>query len=81
MHLWVLGLQCFLAVPGPAPLGEVVDGGELNERREDKGVAHGDEPVHGGGVRHLGQRVPCADAQRCHGEHCSDACPNQQTNK
>jgi len=54
-------------------VGEVVDGGELNERREDEGEADGDEPVHGGGVGHLGQRVACADAQGGHGEDGGDA--------
>lgn len=44
-----------LAIPGPASLGEVVDGGELDEGGEHKCVAHGDEPVHGRGVGHLGQ--------------------------
>ena len=59
--------------------GEVVDGGELNERREDEGEAHGDEPVHGGGVGHLGQRVARADAERGHGEHRGDAWGRRET--
>ncbi|KAF2986037.1 hypothetical protein EK904_002195 [Melospiza melodia maxima] len=53
----------------PLPIGEVVDSCKLNECREDKGKAHGDEPVHGGGVGHLGQGVASADAQGGHGEH------------
>ena len=68
-----------LAVPRPAPLGEVVDGGELDEGGEDEGVAHSHEPVHGRGVRHLGQRVPGADAQRCHGEHSGDPWRHKRT--
>lgn len=44
-----------LAVPCPAAFGEVVDGGELDERGEDESVTHGDEPVHGGGVGHFRQ--------------------------
>ena len=55
-----------LAVPRPAALGEVVDGGKLDEGGEDEGVADGDEPVHGGGVGHLGQRVTRADAEGGH---------------
>ena len=38
LHIWVLlGLRCFPAAPGPAPLGRAVDGGELDERGEDEG--------------------------------------------
>lgn len=68
-HLVLGGLRGLLAVPGPAPLGEVVDGGELDEGGEHEGVADGDEPVHGRGVGHFGQRVAGADAQRGHGQH------------
>lgn len=39
-----------LAIPSPATFGEVVDCGELNQGGEDKGVTHGNEPVHGCGV-------------------------------
>ena len=53
--------------------GEVVDRRELDERGRHEGEAHGDEPVHGGGVGHLGQRLAGADAQRCHGEDGGDA--------
>lgn len=67
--LGLLGLHRLLSIPRPAPLGEVVHCGELDEGREDEGVADRDEPVHGGGVRHLGQRVPSADAEGGHGEH------------
>ena len=69
---WYLDLgsfRGFLAVPGPASLSEVVDRGELNERGEHEGIAHGDEPVHGGGIGHLGQRVPGADAECGHRQH------------
>lgn len=44
-----------LSVPGPASLGKVVDGGEFNECREDKGIAHSNEPVHSSSIGHLGQ--------------------------
>lgn len=67
-----LGLLCLhglLPIPGPTPLGEVVDCGKLNEGREDKGVAYGDEPIHGCGVGHFWQRVPGADAKCSHGKH------------
>lgn len=67
--LRVLRLQRLLAVPGPAPLGEVVHRGKLDEGGKDKGVADGYEPIHGGGVGHLGKRVPGADAERGHGQH------------
>lgn len=60
-----------LAIPGPASLGEVVDGGKLDEGGEDEGVTHCDEPVHGRGVGHLGQRVAGADTQSGHGENRS----------
>lgn len=73
-YLRVLGLQSFLPIPRPAPLGEVVDRGELDEGGEDKGVADGDEPVHGRGVGHLREGVPGADAERGHGEHGGHAC-------
>ena len=44
-------------------------------------VARADEPAHGGGGRHPGQRVPgAADAPCCHGDHRGDAQTNQQTN-
>ena len=46
---------------------------DLDEGGEDEGEADGDEPVHGGGVGHLGQRLAGADAQRCHGEDGGDA--------
>lgn len=49
------------AVPGVTPLREVVYSGELNESREDKGVTDSNEPVHGCGIGHLGERVSRAD--------------------
>lgn len=58
------------SVPGPASLGEVVDSCELDESRENKGVAHSDEPVHGSSVGHFGQGVPGTDTQSGHGEDC-----------
>lgn len=69
LHLWVLCLQRLLAIPGPAPLGEVVHRGELDEGREDESVADGNEPVHGCGVGHFRERVPGADAEGGHGQH------------
>ena len=53
--------------------GEVVDRRKLNQRERHEGEAHGDEPVHGGGVGDLGQRVAGADAQGGHGQDRSDA--------
>lgn len=63
-----------LSVPGVAPLGEVVDGGELDEGREDEGVADGDEPVHGCGIGHFGEGVPGADTERGHGQDRCHSC-------
>lgn len=68
-YLRVLCFQRLLAIPGPAPLGEVVHRGELDEGRKDKRVADSDEPIHGGGVGHLRKGVPGADAERGHGQH------------
>ncbi len=64
-------------IPGVTPLGEVVYGGKLNESREDKGVADGDEPVHGCGIGHLGQRVSRADTQGGHGKDSGHSCSRQ----
>lgn len=58
-----------LAIPCPTALGEVVYCGELDESGEHKGVAHGDEPVHGRSVGHLWQRVASTDAQSGHRKH------------
>lgn len=69
LYLRVLCLQCLLAIPGPAPLGEIVHCGELDEGRKDKCVADRNEPVHGGGVRHFRERVSGADAEGGHGQH------------
>lgn len=70
-----------LAVPGVATLGKVVDGGKLNESREDKGIADGDKPVHGGGVGHLGEGVPGADTERGHGQHSRHSCKGEEAQK
>ena len=74
----MLGFQSFLAIPGPAPLCEVVHRRKLNEGRKDESVADGDEPVHGCRVGHFGERVPGADAERGHSQHCGH--PWVQTN-
>lgn len=70
MYLRVLCFQSFLPVPRPAPLGEVVHCGELDEGREDKGVAHCDEPVHGCSISHFRQRVSSANTESGHGQDC-----------
>ena len=41
---------------------------------KDESIAHGDEPVHGGGIGHLRERVPGADTERGHGQDCRHAC-------
>lgn len=69
-YLWHLGLHCFFPIPRPAPFGEIINCGKFNEGREDKGIAHRDEPVHGSRVSHFRQRVSSADAESGHGEHC-----------
>ena len=53
--------------------GEVVDRRKLNQRGRHEGEAHGDEPVHRGGIRHLRQALTSTDAEGCHGEHRGDA--------
>ena len=70
-----------LPVPGPAPFGEVVDSGKLNQGRENEGVADSDKPVHGCGVRYLGQRVTGTDTQRSHSEHSGHTCKGRTQNK
>lgn len=62
----------FFPIPCPAALGEVVDRCKLNQGREDKGIAHRHEPVHGGGIGHLREGVSSTDAQGGHGEHSGD---------
>lgn len=44
-----------LAIPGPAAFGEIVDCCKLNEGREDKGIAHSNEPVHRSGIGYFRQ--------------------------
>lgn len=60
-----------LSVPGPAALCEVIDSCKLNQSGEDKGVADGDEPVHGGGVGDLWKGVPRTYTECGHGENGS----------
>lgn len=57
------------AIPGPASFGEVVDGSKLDKSGEDEGITDCYEPVHGCGIRHLGQRVTGTDAKSGHGQH------------
>lgn len=70
MYLGLLGLHCLFSIPGPAPLGKVVDCGKLNEGGEDEGIAHCNEPVHGSSVSHFRQRISSTDAEGGHGKHC-----------
>ena len=60
---------------GPLSLcvGEVVDGSKLDEGREDKGKADGNEPVHRGGVRDLGEGVASTDTECRHGQDGGNA--------
>ncbi len=78
--LYLFGHHTF-PIPGVTPLGEVVYSGKLNESREDKGVANGDEPVHGCGIGHLGQRVSRADTQGGHGKDSGHSCSGQSIRK
>lgn len=64
---------CLAHLPVGLQRREVIHCRELDKRREHEGKADGDEPVHGRSVGHLGQGVPGADAQRCHGKHRGDA--------
>lgn len=57
----------FFPIPCPAALGEVVDCRKLNQCREDKGIAHSHEPVHGRGIGNLREGVSSTDAQGGHG--------------
>lgn len=69
LYLRVLSFHSLLAIPSPAPLGEVVHCCELNEGRKDKSIADGNEPVHGCSIGHFGERVPRTDAKGGHGQH------------
>lgn len=62
----------FFPIPCPAAFGEVVDRCKLNQGREDKGIAHCHEPVHGSGIGHLRKGVSSTDAQGGHGKHSGD---------
>lgn len=62
------------SVPGVTPLGEVVDCGKFNERREDKGITDSDEPVHSCGIGHFRKRVPGADTECGHGQDSGHSC-------
>lgn len=65
----MLCFQSLLAIPGPAPLGEVVHGGKLDEGGKDERVADGNEPIHGCSVGHFRERVPGTNAECGHGQH------------
>lgn len=59
---------------GLSVAGEVVQGAVLHEGCEGEDEADGHEQVHGSDVGHFGQGLPGDGAERCHGEHCGDAC-------
>lgn len=59
------------AIPCIASLCEVIHSCKLNECRKHKGIAHGYKPIHGSGIGHLGEWIPCTDAQS---SHCQDSC-------
>lgn len=83
MSAWVyyLVIDHALAVPGPATLGEIVDCSKLNESWEHKGIAHCNEPVHGGGVGHFRQWVTGTNTQSCHGQYGRHTCKTQEMEK
>ncbi|CAL8406939.1 unnamed protein product [Arctogadus glacialis] len=46
--LWVLGLRCLPAAPGPAPLGRwSTAASSMRAEKTKAGVARADEPAHG----------------------------------
>lgn len=59
---------------GLSVAGEVVQSAVLHEGCEGEDEADGHEQVHGSDVGHFGQGLPGDGAERCHGEHCGDAC-------
>lgn len=65
------------AIPCVASLCEVIHCCKLNECRKHKGIAHRNKPIHSGGIGHLGERIPCADAQS---SHCQDSCHSCKAN-
>lgn len=68
-HPHYLVIHNTLSIPSPASLCEVIDSGKLNQSGKDKGVADGDEPVHGSGISDLGKGVSCTYTECC---HCED---------
>lgn len=75
----LLSFQGLLSIPCPAAFGKVVDCGKLNKCWKHKGIANGNKPIHGGGIRHFGKRVAGADAEGGHGQHCSHTCDGSNT--
>lgn len=56
---------------------KVIDGSELDQGRGHEGETDSNEPVHGSGVGHFGQRRACADAHCGHGEDGGDSCRSE----
>lgn len=75
--------QCYLfrndafAIPCIASLCEVIHCCKFDECRKHKGIAHCYKPIHSSGIGHLGERIPCADAQS---SHCQDSCHSCKAN-
>lgn len=65
---------CFPQLPVGLQGGKVVDGRKLDQGREDEGKAHGDEPIHGRGIRNFWEGVAGADTECCHSQDGSDTC-------
>lgn len=78
-YLGLLSLHGLFSIPSPAPLGKIIHSGKFNQGGENKGVAHGDEPVHGSGICHLRQGVSSTDAESGHGEHCGHTWRGKET--
>lgn len=62
------------AIPCIASLCEVIHCCKFYECRKHKGIAHCYKPIHSCGIGHLGERIPCADAQSSHGQHSCHSC-------
>jgi len=56
-----------------AHFGEIVNSSELEQRGEQKQVAHDQEPIHGSHVRHVGYVIAHIEAQCGQTQHTHDA--------
>jgi len=57
-----------------ADLGEVVDGGKLEQTADHEAEAHDDKPVEGSRIVHLGKVITCVHTGRRQRQHCRYTC-------